>query len=292
MKSAKLILWSASIFACVLMISSCTEKETIVVEDNDAPTLYNIPLIKIQNYVNRVFIDLIGREPIDGEMDDAVSKLKNADLARSARINLINELQTSEAFIEGDTSYARAYYQQLYNISKVKFLEGVSEVKLRNDFLNTADTQADVDRILALLSARQDMQNGQITIDQLFARMIHNIVFDQINMNSFNFVNASFDNLLWRYPTDAEFTEGYKMVEYNTAGEIFDQIGQTKSDYVAIMTNSREMFEGILIWTHQQLLSRRPTTEETFFLLEDFYSHRDIRLIQQHIMSLDEYANF
>ncbi len=292
MKGAKLILWSASIFACLLMISNCTEKETIVVEDNDAPTLYNIPLIKIQNYVNRVFIDVIGREPIDGEMDAAVSKLKNADLARSARISLIHELQTSEVFIEGDTSYARAYYQQLYNISKVKFLEGVSEVKLRQEFLNTADTQADVDRILALLSARQDMQNGEITIDQLFGRMIHNIVYDQINMNSFNFVNASFDNLLWRYPTDAEFTEGYKMVEYNTAGEIFDQIGQTKSDYVAIMINSREMFEGILIWTYQQLLSRRPTTEETFFLLEDFYDHRDIRLIQQHIMSLDEYANF
>ena len=52
------------------------------------------------------------------------------------------------------------------------------------------------------------------------------------------------------------------------------------------------MFEGILIWAYQQLLSRRPTTAETFLLLEDFYTHRDIKLIQQHIMSSDEYANF
>jgi hypothetical protein len=40
------------------------------------------------------------------------------------------------------------------------------------------------------------------------------------------------------------------------------------------------------------LLSRRPTTEETAELLNDFYQHRDIRIIQRHIMVTDEYANF
>ena len=290
MRRAIPFLWFVSIY--VLLISACTEKETIVLTDNNAPTLYNVPLIKIQNYVNRVFIDLIGREPLDAEMDKAVKLLKDADLARTVRIELISQLQNSTDFVEGDTSYTRAYHQQLYNISKVKFLEGVSDYELQENFLNTANTQGDIDRILALLSAREDIQNGQITIDQLFARMIHNIVYDQINMNSFNFVNASFDNLLWRYPTDAEFQQAYRMVEYNTAGEIFDQIGQTKTDYVNIISNSREMFEGILIWAYQQMLSRRPTTEETFLLLEEFYTHRDIKLIQQHIMSLDEYANF
>jgi len=40
------------------------------------------------------------------------------------------------------------------------------------------------------------------------------------------------------------------------------------------------------------LLARRPTTEETAAILEDFIQHKDLRLIQRVVMVTDEYANF
>ena len=37
-------------------------------------------------------------------------------------------------------------------------------------------------------------------------------------MNTFNFVNAAFDNLLFRYPTQNEFNNSYFMIEDNQLG--------------------------------------------------------------------------
>ena len=122
--------------------------------------------------------------------------------------------------------------------------------------------------------------------------MIYNKVYDAINMNTTNFVNASFDNLLWRYPTQTEFQAGFNMVEFSIPESFFGQTGTNRQDYVDIFINSREMFEGLIIWVYQQTLQRRPTTQETFVLLEDFYTHRDIRKVQRVVMVTDEYANF
>ena len=113
----------------------------------------------------------------------------------------------------------------------------------------------------------------------MLARMVHNRVYDQVNMNTFNFVNASFENLLWRFPTDEEFDAGFGMVEFNTSTTLFGQPGQNKADYVSILSSSREMFEGNIIWVYRQLLARVPTTEETSLLLEDYFTHRDIALV-------------
>ena len=55
----------------ILLIAISCQKETIHVPDNDAPIINNVPAIKIENYINRVFIDLIGREPFDAEIETA-----------------------------------------------------------------------------------------------------------------------------------------------------------------------------------------------------------------------------
>ena len=225
-------------------------------------------------------------------MSAEVQTLKNADLSITAREALITKLQTNTDFIIGDTSYFRAYHQQLYDASKVRLLEGVSDTQIRTEFLSNVEDTADSIRLENVLSSRVDMQNELITFDQMLARMVHNKVYDQINMNTFNFVNASFENLLWRFPTDEEFDVGYNMVEFNISTLLFGQPGQNKSNYVSIISSSREMFEGNIIWVYRQLLARVPTTEETLFLIEDYFTHRNIALVQKHVMVTDEYANF
>lgn len=274
-----------------LLFSSCWKEDTVTISDNQPPIVNNVPAIKIENYVNRIFIDLLGREPLNTEMATEVAALRAADLSTEARKALIRKLQTSTDFVEGDTSYQRAYYQYLYDLAKIRTIEGASEAEI-NQFLSTAELMEDSLRLLKVFASRSEMQNGEITIEQMFGRMIYNKVYDEINMNTTNFVNASFDNLLWRYPTQTEFQAGFNMVEFNVPESIFGQTGTNRQDYVNIFINSREMFEGLIIWVYQQTLQRRPTTEETFVLLEDFYNNRDIREVQKVVMVTDEYANF
>ena len=143
-----------------------------------------------------------------------------------------------------------------------------------------------------VIQSRTDFENNVIDITELFARMVNNPAYDEINMNTFNFVNATFDNLLWRFPTDAEFSAGFQMIEHGNAAALFGQTGQSKDDYIQIITNSREMYEGLVIWVYQQLLARRPSTEETAAVLSDFIEHKDFRKIQQAVMETNDYANF
>lgn len=283
----------ASIFASsflFLFVSNC-KKETILVSDNDAPTINNVPAIKIENYINRVFIDLLGREPLDSEMAAELNTLKNENLSKEAREALFTKLQSGTDFITGDTSYTHAYHQYLYNLAKIRCLEGASDAAIK-ERINGANDPAEILKLQKVLSSRADFLAGDIQYHDMFARMIYNDLYDQINMNSFNFVNATFDNLLWRFPTNAEFNEGYTMVEFNNSGSLFGQIGQNKQDYVQIITSSAEMFEGLIIFAFQQLVSRRPTTEETASLLADFIENKDFKIIQRQIMATDEYANF
>ncbi len=267
-------------------LTACTKQETVLVTDNDAPNVNNVPTIKIENFVNRVFIDLIGREPLDAELEEEVATLKTADLSRESRIALVTKLQTDDTPIEGDTSYTRAYHRQLYNQAKIRCLEGASD----EDILSAGGEGGE--REAAVVASRMELEDGLITIHEVFARMIYNEIYDEINMNTFNFVNASFDNLLWRYPTDAEFEAGFDMVEHQQSRQLFGQEGQNRDDYIRILTNSREMSEGLIIWVYRQLLARNPTTAETAALLSDFHEQRDLKAIQQHVMATNEYANF
>ena len=272
-----------------LFILSCTKEETILVPDNDPPNINNVPTIKIENFVNRAFIDLIGREPLDEEMEREVQLLRDSQLTKSSRMALVEKLQSSTEQITGDTSYVRAYSRQIYNLAKIRCVEGFSDEQLIGEF---GGNPLNDSLIQLVVQSRTDFEAGTITINELFARMVFNPAYDQINMNTFNFVNATFDNLFWRFPTDAEFDAGFQMVEHGEQANLFGQSGQNKSAYVQILTESREMYEGLIIWVYQQLLARRPTTEETTAILNEFIETKDFKKIQQVVIATNEYANF
>lgn len=283
----------SSLLCCCFLLCfwTCTKQEIITIPDNDSPSVNNVPAIRIENYVNRLFIDLIGREPLDTELNTEVEALKNQELTKAARIALINKLQTDTSPLESDTSYSHAFHKQLYALSKARCLDGAGDEILRS-FQGFAPDESDFLRLQLVLDSRLDLQENKINYNEMLGRMIYNTLYDELNMNTFNFINASFDNLYWRSPTDAEFAAGFKMVEDNTSATLLGQVGQNKGDYVNIVSNSRELYEGIIIWVYQQALARRPSTSETTALLENFIEHQDIKIIQQEVLSSDEYANF
>jgi len=295
------------IVICIIMASSCSE-ELVVIDDNTPYSTFNISDIKIENYVNRLYIDLIGREPLDEELIIAVGRLKGGGLKREIRDSLIHSLMTDTTYRENELSYKAAYVQNLYNLAKVRCLEGAGDDEivlrinilkfgaLQDSLLGNWDAyylrQNEIRRNKAVLQSLQFLYNGQIAYHQMYRFMIDNDVYDIINMNTFNYLRATFDQLIWRLPTQQEFDNGFNMIEYNQTTELFGTLGSDKKDYVQILTESNEMLEGMVIWSYQTLLSREPTAGEMVTLLPTYINTKDIKWIFAQILVTDEYANF
>src|SRR5687768_13996222 len=296
-----------SLLTGMIFLSSCSE-ELVVIDGNTPYSTFNISDIKIENYVNRLFIDIIGREPLDNELTAVVSRLKTGGLKREIRDSIIYNLMTDTTYRENEFSYKAAYVQNLYNLAKVRCLEGAadSEIQLRIGILKNgalADSlegnwdayyqkQNEIRRNEAAIDSRQNLYQGLIAYHQMYAFMIDNGVYDLINMNTFNFVRASFDELLWRLPIEQEFNSAFNMIEYNQTTEFFGSLGQNKNDYIRILTESNEMLEGMLIWCFQVYLSRPPSPDEVVTLLPVYLETKDINWLIAQILVTDEYANF
>ncbi|MFM1875393.1 MAG: hypothetical protein RL266_1130, partial [Bacteroidota bacterium] len=290
-----------------LLLAGCS-KDPDLIPDNDAPYYSEVSDLLIENYVNRVYIDQIGREPFDAEMSSEVQTLKAADLSFESREAMILKLQTSTDFIPGDLSYKHAYYNRIYEQGKARFLEAASNAEINEvmgpiasgilgDSLNgnwegVAERHSLIDKLRAVLNSEEKYMNGEMEISDVCAAMINNAVYDEINMNTFNFVNASFDNLFFRFPTQAEFYAGFNMIEYNQPQSLLGLSGQNKDEYVQILANSREFYEGLIVWSYQVLLAREPSTTETNELMTDLWVDHDLQKVQRAIMITDEYAHF
>jgi len=290
------------------MILSCTTEELVVIDGNTPYSTFNISDIKIENYVNRLYIDIIGREPLDDELVQEVNRLKAGGLKRETRDSIIYKLMTDTTYRENEFSYKAAFVQNLYNQAKVRCLEGApdSEIELRISILKFGALQDSLEgnwdgyyakqneirRNQATLDSRQSLYDGLIEYHQMYAFMIDNTIYDIINMNTFNFVRATFDELLWRLPTTQEFDNGFNMIEFNQTTEFFGSLGSDKNDYIRILIESSEMHEGMVIWCYQVLLSRPPTAAEVVTLLPEYIETKDINRVFAQILVTDEYANF
>ena len=291
------------------LISSCkTEQIDKKYDNNNALNPGNLPTVKIENYVNRLFIDLLGRVPTQNEMSAEVAILKLAKASKETRLALIQKLQTDSSFVEGDSSYQKAYYQRIYDMVKARLCEGAADgeftryVGLANFSLKVARLEGDsirvfqaleqIERNQRIVDSKDAYRFGSITINEMYARLIDNNVYDNINMNTFNFVNASFDDLFYRFPTKAEFDKAYNIIETNKLGSLFGGFASNKREYCVLMTSTDEFYEGLIKWMYLNLMGREPSTEEIFALYEDFRKDANIQLLQQKILITDEYANF
>lgn len=295
------------LFLCIGLNLTCT-KETVVIDGKDPYSTFNISDIKIENYVNRLFIDIIGREPLDVELDDEVQRLKDGGLKREVRDSIIYMLMTDTTYRENEFSYKAAYAQNLYNLAKVRCLEGASDedIQLIIGILEFAalidslegnwdgyyEKQNEIRRNKAVLESLDALYDGLIGYHQIYAFMVDNGLYDDINMNTFNFVRATFDQLLWRLPTEQEFEHSFNMIEYNQTEELFGDLGSDKNDYIRLLTESNEMLEGMIIWTYQVFLSRPPAPEEVVTLLPEYITAKDMNWVIAQILVTDEYANF
>ncbi len=193
--------WLSILF--ISLLSSCTTDNINVIDDNDPISVTNISRLKIENYVNRLFIDLIGREPLKVELGPEVDTLKVRELSRDSRLDLINRLMQDTSFRIGERSYKAAFYLNLYNLAKVRCLEGVSDEEISyymGLFLSDAmrdsmngnwdDFYGKLNQIRKLqnvLQSQADLYNGDISYNQIFQFLVDNHIYGIINMNNIFF---------------------------------------------------------------------------------------------------------
>ncbi len=297
---------SGLIFLCLFL--SCTKENIIVDPDNEPVSTFNISRIKIENYVNRIYIDIIGREPLKTEQVAEVAFLQENALSREARESIITKLMTDTTYREFEESYKAAYVLNLYTLAKVRSLEGVSDEEieslmgiiafgaLQDSLLMNWDAfyrkKAEIYRFEVVLNSRHALYDGIMKYHEIFTTIVDNGVYDQINMNTFNFVRAVYDELLWRLPTDQELNVAFEMVENNTPGMVFGKMGSSKADFIDHLISSSAMAEGMIIWAFQVFLKRPPTPQEVITFLPQYIETKDINFIIKQILVTDEYANF
>ncbi len=284
-----------------LLFLSCKTEITeeihknIVVEGNRVPDYSGVSTLQVENYVNKLYIDLIGEEPDGPELDQKVALLKNNGLSAESREIIIDELLAGTK-----------YYKQLFHQTSAAYLNGLLKNEISDQILNFAyireqslingDTlvayilEYEIGQLTDLIRADQDLKDGLITRNEFYGRFCLNYFFDQINMGSENFVKATFENMLGRFPTESELSNGENMVN-GFGGQLLLQAGNSKPDLVRIVSMSQEFYNHWVDLNYSALLGRSSSAaelEDAFLLL----ANDDFAGVLTSILKSDEYAGF
>ncbi|MFM7639809.1 MAG: hypothetical protein ACKO67_08805 [Bacteroidota bacterium] len=294
--------------AIAVSFLGCKTTETVQVKNNQPQNYKGVSTLRIENYVQRMFIDLIGREATDIERISFTNQLKKAELHDSCRRRLVNILLFDTTYRVGDSSYRHAFAQRIYNLSKARFVEGASDLDIAQ-FIGNLNLAITISRLngdsigvyryidqrrkyVILLNSRSAFKNNTKDYRNMCAVMMNNSIYDQINMNSFNFINAVFDNCLNRNPSQSEFDRSYRIIHYNEPAIIFSRWAANKNEYCDAIVNSDAFHEAQIRWFYFVLLQREATTAEVSALFYSFYQNHQIEQVIQQLISGDEYAQF
>ncbi|MBR9922730.1 MAG: hypothetical protein GYB31_18015 [Bacteroidetes bacterium] len=288
----------------VLLMVGCTKKEYITeiehinqnIDDNIAPPYNGVTSIQIDNYINKIYIDLYGREPLDPELESGSIFLKDGELSPDTRDLYLQDIMASAE-----------YYERFWEIYNFAYLQNVTDdyidfqililTQAYNDALQNGETLLadrillEIDRYQKLLDAPTAYANGAIGIEELMRRIANNGVYDEINMGIENFVVACFENFFKRYPTEAELPAAATMVE-GFAAQIFTEDGSSKDDFMDIFFGNAEFYQGLVFDIYQQLLSRLPDSAEMGISTQELQTNSDYQAIQRKLIISEEYAGF
>ena len=95
------------------------QPEEVRFEDNPIPPYEGVPTVVVDAYLTRVYIDLIGREPLPGELSEERAALRRRPVAGSP-------IRTGGPVMGADTDTA-AYDRKLTDDLSGRFLDGAGE---------------------------------------------------------------------------------------------------------------------------------------------------------------------
>ena len=273
----------------VLVISSCTKIEDVIVGDNTLPPDNTIENTTIESYINKLYISVIGREPTDTEFSTDFDIFRSANLSQSSR----------EIVIDGLLNKAE-YYNNLFILESEHLLLGADTADINQNIhvlnvllsnsqgLDSIYFAENLARMMKLQEVLPGLVNGTILNIEMHKRMVDNGFYDEINMGTENFVVSMFQNFINRYPTSFELQSGKTMVDGGNAS-IFLVSGNGKEDFINIFLESDEYFTGQTNILFNRYLFRHPTSEESINYSLDYINTQDYQLLQRRILSANEF---
>jgi len=273
----------------ILIISSCTKIEDVIVDGNTHPNDPTIENTVIENYVNKLYISTIGREPTKVEFDDNFETLREANLSQLSREIVIDKVLDKAE-----------YFNNLFKLESANILNGVDtnmineRVYIYNFLLTTVSgfdsiyVVYELERMLTFQQALPELNAEIITNTELYKRMVNNNFFDEINMGTENFVIAMFQHFLLRYPAQAEVENASDMVNDGNA-TVFFETGNGKDDFINIFFASDEYYTGQTNILFNRYLFRNPTSEESVNYSLDYINTGDYKLLQKRVLSNNEF---
>ncbi len=299
------ILYLAFIFSLSssIFFSSC-KKDPLLIDNhldttitgNEPPPYNGISELQIKLYINKLYVDLIGRQPTTLELDDHFTYLKSNNLSANSRDLIADQLLTNSDF-----------YNRLFDLTSADMTNGIDTVDINDEITqfytfiyydsingytqNLPYYYAELLRFNNLNTCVDDLKNGSISIREFYRRFLDNYFYDQVNMGTENFVKGSFDDLFLRAPTTSELQYAGSMVD-GASTTLFDQSGTSKGDYEIIMVNSPEFIEGFIRKCYLQYLLRNPTSGEMGLETQLLNTSLDWKTMIKKLVSTDEYAGF
>lgn len=273
-----------------LMLFSCTKEEVNTVTGNQAPEDQSVDQLTVDNYINRIYIGLLGRKAGNAEFDAARDLFEADPASKSSREDLIDLVQANPE-----------YLSNLVFRAKLDLIEGTDSATMVRDYVllvlqlqdsSLAYIKPLLEQYLVkqgkLLTMNTELQQGAINYIEVHRRCIDNTYYDQINMGTENFVVSVFQHFLDRYPSGQELANGKTMVD-GANSSIFLQTGSGKQDFIDIFFSSDAYFEGQVHLIYQYFLFRKATEDEVLQLAGKYKQDNNYKALQKAILSSDEY---
>ena len=230
LSTSLLLLFSLTLFNC------CKKYEEKVVPDNVAPPDFTVSSVIMETYVNKVYISVLGRKPLESEYNSGFQTIRGGNLSDSTRSIFLNDVMSKAE-----------YYPHIYNLARQDLLNDLDTAEITNMILlftsflplpEYADyveqLQKEIDRLVAVRQIPTHIAGGSpYAIADMHQRLVNNYFYDQLNMGTFNFVTSSFEHFLYRSPTESELSGASKMVD-GMVGTLFFNSGKPISREVAI----------------------------------------------------------
>lgn len=278
------------VLAMTLPMLSCTKEEIRVIDGNQAPVDPSISQLTINNYINRIYIGLVGRKALDAEFQAAQALFVADPGSKAAREQLIDKIQNTAE-----------YRINMAYRAKLDLIQGIDSSIMIRDYqlllLQLQDTslafikpllEENKIRMEKLIMCSVHFMQGSIDVVEVHRRYIDNPYYDQINMGTENFVVSMFQLFLDRYPSSQELSKGKTMVDGGNSS-LFLETGVGKADFIRIFFESESYAEGQVHAVANQFLFRKATQDEVLLLALPYLQTHDLGAIQRYFLSSDLY---
>lgn len=295
LKRSKSIGGLLGIVLLLMGLHSCTKESdseiTVKKEDLQEDTL--ISQIQMESFVQKVYIDLLGRKSTSVELDAAMVKLEASNAGVEGRKEIITDILGTDE-----------YFDKLYLYNVAEYLNGVdqSEIeearitfvyirelgKANNNKIQEEVAQDAINKLDSLVVVPARLKSGAFSEAEMQKRVANNAIYDEINMGIPNFTFSVFESFLFRAPTALEWQNSQNICN-NFGGVLFGLNGESKGGFLDIVFSSDHYFEGKVINAYLRFLNRKPDSVEQYQGTIDLIQNENFENMYLKILSSNEY---